>query len=144
MKYITGIHALNINCELETCGDWHASALKWENIFFMDSEKMFFNDYGIAADVFVPALNKKFYVANHIRALLDLLEIGNFAVAQGMNNDFICNSKYDEEVFEKVYAMRKLNNWQDIDKFMCKEYLMKWIKYKETMELDAVEIGGCC
>ena len=31
MKYVTGIHALNIPCNLETSGDWHMSAIQWEH-----------------------------------------------------------------------------------------------------------------
>ena len=29
MKYISGINALNLPCSLDTCGDWHTSALQW-------------------------------------------------------------------------------------------------------------------
>ncbi len=52
---------------------------------------------------------KKFNVANHIRALLDLLYIGNFTVAQDMNKDLICNPKYDKEIFDKVIMMKENN-----------------------------------
>lgn len=131
MLYITGQHALNLPCSLDTGGDWHTSALQWENLHLFDSNKMFFKDYGIELDKKVPEHAEKYNVANHIRALLDLLEIGNFAVAQGMNNDFICNDNYDNEIFDKVSQLQYLEHWDKIDAFMGKEYLMKWVNYKK-------------
>jgi hypothetical protein len=131
MQYITGIHALNLDCALETCGDWHMSALKWENITIRESNDMFFKDYGIEQGHTIPNHSGTYAVANHIRALLDLLELGNFAVAQGMNKDFICNPAYDNEIMEKIYSMRTLPNWKEIDSFTGKEYRMKWLKFKE-------------
>ena len=132
MLYITGQHALNLSCSLDTGGDWHTSALQWENLHLFDSNKMFFKDYGIELDKRVPEHIEKYNVANHIRALLDLLEIGNFALAQGMNNDFICNANYDNEIFDKVSQLRFLKHWDKIDAFMGKEYLMKWVNYKKA------------
>ena len=132
MLYITGQHALNLSCSLDTGGDWHTSALQWENLHLFDSNKMFFKDYGIELDKRVPEHVEKYNVANHIRALLDLLEIGNFALAQGMNNDFICNANYDNEIFDKVSQLQHLEHWNKIDEFMGKEYLMKWVNYKKT------------
>lgn len=138
MIYLTGIHALNIPCGLETCGDWHAPALKWEKLILRDSDKMFFKTYGIEKSLkSVPDHEEKYYVANHIRALLDLISEGNFAVAQGMNNDFICNPKYDSEIFNAVYKLRKDPLWTDIDSFMTREYKIKWIDWKERREKDA-------
>lgn len=131
MKYITGIHALNLPCPLETDGDWHASALKWEKITFAESSVMFFGDYGINAGISIPEHDGTYYVADHIRALLDLLQWGHFSVAQGMNNDFIGNPKYDIEIFKKVYLMKCLGHWKDIDSFMEKEYMMKWVRFKK-------------
>lgn len=133
MKYITGIHALNLPCSLETCGDWHTSAIQWVKPQMRDSEEMFFGDYGIECNHKIPEHNELYNVANTIRALLDLLQEGTFTVAQGMNNDFICNDKYDEEVFNKVYSMKQLDNWNKIDAFMKKEYRTKWLDYKETV-----------
>ena len=131
MKYITGIHALNLPCALETCGDWHQSGIQWENPTFKDSDSTFFKEYGLEANHRIPEHEELFVVANTIRALLDLLFDGNFSVAQGMNNDFICNDKYDNEVFNKVNEMRVLSHWPDIDSFMEKEYKLKWLIYKE-------------
>lgn len=131
MQYITGSHALNLSCKLDTCGDWHTSALRWKNIHFEETETMFFKNYGLEFERKIPNSDKTYVVANHIRALLDLLELRKYSVAQGMNEDFICNPRYDQEVFEKVYSMRAIKHWDEIDRFMKKEYKTKWLKYKE-------------
>ena len=131
MKYISLIHALNLPCKLETCGDWHMTGIQWDNLHFLESDNSLWGDYGIETNRKIFGHSENYNVANHIRALLDLLYIGNFSSAQGMNKDFICNSKYDEEIFEMVYMMHKLPNWKDIDRFMQKEYFYKWDKFKE-------------
>ena len=131
MLYITGKHALNLPCSLLTCGDWHMSGLKWNNLKLRDSEESIFGEYGIEFNKSVPENNGNYNVANHIRALLDLLELGLFSVAQGMNKDFICNSDYNNEVFRQVMRLKNTKNWDDIDRFMGKEYFSQWLKYKE-------------
>ncbi len=132
MIYVTGEHSLNLMCDLETCGDWHASALAWKNIRFADSEKMFFKDYGIEYPKKMPNHSEDYYIANHIRACLDCLELNLFPIIQGMREDFICNEMYTAEIFEKVYQMRFLDNWDQIDRFMGKEYYMDWVNYKKN------------
>jgi hypothetical protein len=136
MKYITGIHALNLNCELETTGDWHMSALQWDNPQFMHSYDSVFGEYGIERNKSIPGKLGRYNVANHIRACLDLLAIGNFPVAQGINKDFICNEKYDDEIFNMVLKLRNLPHYDDIDKFMGKEYAMKWVRFKKSKEVN--------
>jgi len=135
MQYITGIHALNLPCSLLTCGDWHSSALQWKNPAYRNSEVSFFGDYGIENCSTVPENEGTYAVANHIRALLDLLELGNFSVAQGMNQDFICNENYTDEVFNKVALMKGLPHWKEIDKFMEQEYYGKWLDYKRQVSI---------
>ena len=131
MQYITGVHALNLPCSIETCGDWHQSALRWKDIAFGNTDTAFFGDYGIEYGKRIPEHVETYAVANHIRALLDLLEQGNFSTAQGMNRDFICNDSYNGEVFSKVYSMNILPNWNQIDGFMTREYYNKWMRYKK-------------
>jgi len=133
MRYITGEHALNLPCSLLTCGDWHRSALKWKKVTFRDSESSVFGEYGIEQCSAVPEHEGTYAVANHIRALLDLLECGNYSVAQGMNRDFICNDDYTGEIFDKVTMMRCLPHWETIDSFMGSEYYGKWLKYKRQV-----------
>ena len=134
MQYITGIHALNVACSLETCGDWHASALKWEDISYKNTEESIYGDWGLEHGVSIPEHTGTFTVANHIRALLDLLDEGKFTVAQGMREDFICNEEYTQLVFAKVTMLRDRPNWNEIDKFMRKEYRLDWLNYKEVKD----------
>lgn len=131
MKYISLIHALNLQCNLETCGDWHTSAIQWKEPNMLETEDSIWGEYGIEKDKIIPEHKEKYNVANHIRALLDLLYLGNFTVAQGMNKEYICNNKYDQEIFDKVIMMINLPHWEKIDEFMNKEYLKKWIDYKK-------------
>lgn len=131
MQYLSGIHALNLNCELETCGDWHQSAIQWERLKLYESNGSLWGDYGIETDKRIPEHTELFNTANHIRALLDLLYEGKFSVAQGMRKDFICTDKYNDEIFDKVSMMIHLPNWKDIDEFMCKEYKCLWLDFKE-------------
>lgn len=130
MKYVSGQHALNIPCSLLTCGDWHQSALQWNNPFIRDSEDSVFGSYGIEPGVSIPEHTEKYNVANHIRALLDLLELGKFTLAQGMNNDFICNDNYTNEIFDHVMILSSSPIWPEIDHFMGKEYFFTWLNYK--------------
>jgi len=129
MQYITGMHALNLRCSLLTCGDWHAPSVNWEKPTYRLTEESVFGEYGIEYKEF-PKHEGTHAVANHIRALLDLLEIGNFGLAQGMNKDFICNDDYNEEIFDKVLLMRELPHWDDIDRFTGKEYGSKWLRFR--------------
>lgn len=129
MKYITGIHALNLPCELDTDGDWHCSALQWVRPTCADSDKSIFGLYGIEYDKEIPEHTEKFAVANHIRALLDMLDKGQFEYAQGMRDDFIDNSAYTNEIFEKVLMLRDNANWVEICEFMGNEYYMEWLNF---------------
>lgn len=129
MRYITGVHALNLRCSLLTCGDWHQSSIQWHSPLLRNSEDSVFGDYGIEKDVPIPEHTEKYNAANHIRACLDLLELGNFAVAQGMKDDFICNNDYTEEIFSQVIKLKQSALWYKIDRFMKKEYGFEWVNY---------------
>lgn len=126
MEYITGIHALNIDCSQETPGDWHTSALKWEKLTVSQVETSYFGDYGLEYDVTIPEHNGVFTVANHIRAVLDLMVSDSLYLVKGMRENFISNEMYIEEIFEKVYELRFLNHWNKIYEFMRREYFRKW------------------
>jgi len=133
MQYITGVHALNLTCSLLTCGDWHSPAIQWEKPTYRSTEDSLFGEYGIEYCSNVPGNEGTYAVANHIRALLDLLEIGNYGIAQGMNKDYICNDDYTEEIFSKVLLMKELPNWNSIDLFIGKEYGSRWLSYRDKV-----------
>jgi len=135
LRYITGIHALNLPCSLLTCGDWHCSALKWESITYRDTNDSAFGEWGIEHCAVVPEHHGIHAIANHVRALLDLLEMGNFSAAQGMNQDFICNDDYNDEIFDKVTLLMNLPHWREIDAFMGREYCGKWLDFKKQAGL---------
>ena len=120
MLYISYMHALNIPCKLETSGDWHWGAYKWKNFKLLESQNSIFKDYGIEKDKEIPFNKEKFNVANHIRALLDMIEAGYFKEAQGMNNDYICNDKYNLEIFTTVLMFKDNKNFIAINNFMLK------------------------
>ena len=102
----------------------------------MESDQSIFKDYGIETnreDLAIIGL-RKINIANHIRAILDLLVERKFPLAQGMNNDFICNDKYDDEIFHKVMELKNLPYFDEISNFMGKEYKMKWIRFLENVQ----------
>jgi hypothetical protein len=135
MWYISGIQALNLPCSLLTCGDWHQCSMDWDRLDLYNSDDSIYKDYGIEICQHVPNNPGDFYAANHIRALLDLLVQGYFALAQGMNNDFICNDDYTDEIFQKVAVLNCLPIWPEIDSFMGREYYAKWLRFKEKCSL---------
>lgn len=130
MKYISGIHALNLPCGLQTCGDWHTSSIQWDFPTLAESAGSILGDYGIEFGKKIPQHQERYAVANHIRALLDLIQNGQFELAQGMRKDYICNEAYTEELFEKVFSLRENGKWDEIDRFMHKEYGRRWRVWK--------------
>lgn len=126
MKYITGQHALNLNCSLDTCGDWHQSALQWVKLNIRETENSIFGEYGIEISEGVPENTGQHYIANTLRALLDLLEEGNFGIAQGAREELICNEAYTQEFLSHVYELRCLQHWKKIALFMEREYTWEW------------------
>ena len=47
MQYLSGIHALNLQCSLDTSGDWHQSAFRWKDLDWRESDGSLWGDYGI-------------------------------------------------------------------------------------------------
>lgn len=126
MLYISGIHALNIEDSLETCGDWHTSALQWERIDLLDSDKTIFKDWGIETDKSIPEHDELYNVANTLRAILDLMVKGSTGYLKGFRDDFICTDIYNQEFFEKVVVLRDLPHWNDINNLMKREFMFEW------------------
>lgn len=129
MKYVTGVYALNLPSPDGTPGDWHFSALNWQKAQVSDSADSPFGDWGLhMAEV---PHHGMMAVANHIRACLDLIEQGNFGTAQGMRDNFINDDRYTPTIFTKVSELQTSPIWNEIDKFMGREYLCKWLDFKE-------------
>ncbi|MCM1131553.1 MAG: hypothetical protein NC310_05785 [Roseburia sp.] len=136
MKYISGIHALNIPCSLNTMGDWHVSALQWDNPCEYDTEDSIFKDFGIEYNKKIPEHTQTYPVANHVRACLDLIDHGQFGYAQGMNKNYISNKALNQIIFSKVLLLKNNKNWEEIKKFMNKEFTMEWIRFLKEKGLD--------
>lgn len=132
MIYLTGIPALHVSCSLDTCGASEGSEVEWKEANFVESSEMFFKEYGIESDVQIPEHKDKVCVANHIRAYLDLLAMGKLEEAEGMCQ-FIGNVEYNAEIFEKVYSMKSLPHWKEIERFMEAEYRINWIHFIDRM-----------
>ena len=126
MLYVSGRHALNIQNSLNTCGDWHTSAMNWKKLRMLDSEDSMYGEWGIETGKTVPDNEGVFNVANDIRAVLDFMEQDRSIGLKGFYNDYFCTDEYDEVFFEKVYVLREKNHWFDIDNLMVNEFLWKW------------------
>lgn len=131
MLYISGRAALNIPCQLETDGDWHRLSIDWDNVRLRRSSDSIFGEYGIEKQRKVSWLKEPVNVANHLRALLDLLDDGQLSTARGMRNDYINNDQYTKELMDHVWMLRDRPHWDAIDQLMGREYAMIWVRYKE-------------
>lgn len=123
MKYYTGKIALNIECDLDTCADWHKNGIVLDKSKMQDSDNSIFKDYGIYE-------TDKGYVANHLRAILDLMEQGQCDYLKGFKNDFLTSDKYDRELMIQAKKLRHNKNWEDIDYLLGEEYREKWLEVK--------------
>lgn len=133
MKYLTDIHALNLPCRLKTTGDWHTSALKWEYLLIRESDDSVFGDWGIDLDPPTTIPNHpdlRIPIANHLRAVADILEEGRFTLAPGFKSDWIDVDDYDDELMEHVLLLQNLPTWSRIDGIMKKEYGLRWLNLK--------------
>ena len=126
MKYLTGVFALNIEDSLETCGDWHTSALNWSNIVLKDTENSLFGEWGIEIDKVIPEHEGYYNVANTLRAVLDLMIEGKTDYLKGFYNDFFSTDIYNTIFFEKVIQLKSLSNWEDINNLMKREFMWDW------------------
>lgn len=132
MIYLTGMYALNTPCHLNTCGDWHRCCFDWTHPELAESNGSIWGDYGIECNVNIPTLGTTGNVANHIRAILDMLRQGRFSEVQGMKDDFICTDEYDLDVFNQVLKLQSQSNWVKVCSFMYSEYRAKWRKFLEA------------
>lgn len=127
MLYLSGVHALNIENTLNTCGDWHTSALDWSNIKLADSSNSVFEDWGIEMNKSIPEHTELYNVADDLRAILDLMQKEeNLGYLKGFRDDFICTDEYNDIFFQKVILLRNLKHWHNIDALMQREFMFEW------------------
>ena len=48
MRYVTGMHALNLGNRSSTPGDWHFSAMDWTKPMLLDTDSSPFGMYDIS------------------------------------------------------------------------------------------------
>ena len=63
-----------------------------------------------------------YYVADTLRAILDLLEKGSLRFLKGFKKDFICTDEYDEIFFEKVLLLQDSPLWNEIEHLLRIEF----------------------
>lgn len=127
MLYLSGVHALNIENTLNTCGDWHTSALDWSNIKLADSSNSVFGVWGIEMNKSIPEHTELYNVADDLRAILDLMQKEeNLGYLKGFRDDFICTDEYNDIFFQKVFLLRNLKHWADINSLMEREFMFEW------------------
>lgn len=127
MKYITGIESLNLSCKLNTCGDWHNTLVNWNNLHFRESNDSIFGNWGI--EVGREVNGKVINVANHLRAILDLMVDGHTNYLKFFYKDFIGTDKYNKDLFDKVIMLKNRENWTEINKLMQHEFMSDWDEY---------------
>jgi hypothetical protein len=130
MKYTTGTYALNLPSRLNTQGDWHADLLDWNQATWRESSESRFGDFGIEIDRALPN-GQMAAVANHLRALLDLLELGYIQAASGMRRSYLGTNEYDNEFFAKVAQLDDSPYWKSIYRLMSHEYYLRWVRWYE-------------
>ena len=112
MQYITGLYALNIPCKLNTSGDWHRGSLDWDNPTTKESTNSIFGDWGLEP-------YRDTYKANHLRAILDIMEDGEkLPLIDNFHSDFISSSEYDEIFKEKVSLLKDVPHWREVECLM--------------------------
>ena len=126
MKYISNEYALNIPCSLKSSGDWHYNSYPVEKAKLFDSNESYFGDFGIEEHVIN---NKTYFVANHLRAILDLMFCKKFDFLKGFKDDFIVVNDYNSLFFNKVYEFKNSNIWNDVNNLMKEEYMLDWINF---------------
>lgn len=128
MRYVTGMHALNLGDRSYTPGDWHFSAMDWSRPMLLDTDTSPFGAYDIGKQE-VPGMGVV-PVAGHVRACLDLIEQGLYGSAQGMRDNFLDNPLTDKPDMDHILMLRGRKDWPGIDRFMGREYLGAWLDYK--------------
>lgn len=136
MRYITGVYGLNIENSKETCGDWHCSALRWDDnsIDFRESTDSIFGDWGIEFNKQIPEHEETYAVADDLRSILDLMVSGRTRFLKGFRDDFICTEKYNDEFMKKVWMLKDTEHWKDIDELMTSEFMWLWVDFKLKQE----------
>lgn len=119
------------------------SGMDWSKLTLADSNNSIFGTYGIERNStrLVPKHESNPHnIANHIRACLDLIEQENYCAAEGIYRDFLDeDDRYNADVFAHVLYLIKTypNRFDEINRFMAREYGTKWIFFITRKGYDA-------
>lgn len=138
MKYLTGILAMQIPCDLPSQGIWRLSRkdfLNDELFVLKESDDSRYKDWGIEQNKIVPGREFMLYnVANHVRAYIDMLEDMQFDTLKGLFMEAIAEPKCRHDIFMAAYGkLRHLADWQEYNSFMKKEFGNSWESYKSSV-----------
>ncbi|MFT8705475.1 hypothetical protein [Bifidobacterium aquikefiricola] len=137
MKYVTGLHALNLGDRTVTPGDWHFSALDWRHPFTLEADSSPFASWRIGLQD-VPGMGIV-PTADHIRACVDLIEQGHYGEAQGMREDYIDDDSFSPEIMRMIWKLRNRDEWPLIDQFMGREYQCQWLDFKQSQNTNTTQ-----
>ena len=93
-------------------------------------------DYGIEADREIPRLAGVHNVANHIRAVLDLLAEGEINHLSGLKREILANDELSAELFDKVAELHTENVWNQVSWFMGCEYGIEWLDFLKSENIE--------
>lgn len=121
VKYRTGWSALQVPNKHGNA-DWHSNManLKWR-----ESDGSYFGDYGIE---YLDGMYEG-YNANHIRAILDLLEEGQVLGLQGVQDIIELDDDEQLELCKLVYERYGMV----LDFFMFREFRWAWVTYRRSI-----------
>ena len=152
INYITGVYALNIPDKEATTGDWHDDVF-WHPVAVRKPEDIslggkgefdtnhIFDDMGVQQarkrlvriGLHVPDSIKKVYVANHIRAALDLAfyelnHDGRPTSVRGASSDWLDTEKQKRKLLMHAERLGDFLVGTQV------EELEKWIAYERTLD----------
>lgn len=125
-NYISGYYSLNTPDINDITADWHPrlywySNNKNEKIPLYNTNNIFSNE-GIEyreVNIFSDEQNKKYYIANHVRAIADLVAtLDDIRELRGCVNDWLMIETQEKELYELLLKIKD----KDIDWFLKEEF----------------------
>lgn len=146
MRYLTGILALGIPCELKTAGKWNvfrADFMDPEKFKLVESDESVFGDYGIEENKLVPGREYATWsVANHVRAYVDMVEQLMFDELEDVFYECIQDGKARQDIFMLVYGkLRNTAHFHEINVFMECEFGNAWYSYIQSVNAVAEKLA---
>lgn len=139
MKYISGYYAMPLYVDPSdmSCGVWTETENLYEDINnkLYESEGNPMGDYGIFENQEVPGQIGLYYVANHIRAYLDMLYYKEFEMLKDLYWEAINDPKMLHLLFEKIFKY-KLYKDVEIVTFLSDEFESLFRSYILTVGVE--------